>query len=88
MTKLYPCISQLEAYAPFEELKTAAFYTLGDGGVDVTLRHLESPHTEYWHFSLGQDPEWRFSARTGTFTPRSASPSTAKRNKVLKLRVV
>lgn len=78
MTKLYPCISQLEAYAPFEELKTAAFYTLGDGGVDITLRHLESPHTEYWHFSLGQDPEWRFSARTGTFTPALRQPIHGK----------
>lgn len=74
MTKLYPCISQLEAYAPFEKLKAAAFYTLEDGAVTVTLRHLESPHTEYWHFSLGEEPEWSLAARTGTFTPALRQP--------------
>ena len=74
MTKLYPCISQLEAYAPFEKLKAAAYYTLEDGAVTVTLRHLESPHTEYWRFSLGEEPEWSLAARTGTFTPALRQP--------------
>ena len=81
MTKLYPCISQLEAYAPFEKLKAAAFYTLEDGAVTVTLRHLESPHTEYWHFSLGEEPEWSLAARTGPSRLLCGSPSADGRDR-------
>ena len=70
ITGLYPCISQLEHYEPYERVRTAAFYETDGESVKVTLRHLDTPHTEYWTMKCADTLEWSFSSRTGTFAPR------------------
>lgn len=56
-------------YQPWE-VKVSAFYTDSEDEVSITLRHIDAPHTQTWHFPKKGDGDWTISLYVGSLNPQ------------------